>query len=198
VNRPDDDHATTGEGLPAQWARTIAAHPAAYAAHRLKHFNSALMFAVPLKHIRLTPEYRTDNPAFKPLEIVTPRDVRFDLVRKNPTVWPITWVAWAAVLLVFLARRGDSAPVLLARVLAVSALGYAGAYLVIGVATDVRYHYWTVAAALAATLLALPELADGYRRRAPGLVAGTAAVGVVLGLTLAARLLDFQAWSVAP
>jgi hypothetical protein len=196
VSRPDDDHATTGDGLPAQWARTIAAHPLAYATHRLKHFNSALMFAVPLKHIRLTPEYRTDNPSFKPLETVTPRDIQFDLVRKNPSVWPISWVAWAAVLLAFLSRRGDSAAVRLGRVLAVSSLAYAGAYLVIGVATDVRYHYWTVAAAVAATLLALPELADGYRRRAPGLIAGTVLLGVLLALTLGARLLDFQAWSV--
>jgi len=196
VSRPDDDHATDGEGLPAQWARTIAAHPVAYAVHRLKHFNSALMFAVPLKHIRLTPEYRTDNPAFKPLEVVTPRDVRFDLVRKNPSVWPVTWVAWALVLLVFLGRRDPSVNVLLARTLAVSALGYAGAYLVIGVATDIRYHYWTVLATVVATLLALPELGEGYRRRTPTLLGGIAAVAAVIALGLAARLLDFQAWSV--
>jgi hypothetical protein len=196
VNRPDDDHATAGEGLPAQWARTIAAHPVAYAAHRLKHFNSALMFAVPLKHIRLTPEYRTDNPAFKPLEVVTPRDVRFDLVRKNPSVWPVTWVAWAAVLLVFLAHAEGSAAVRLARALAVSALGYACAYLVIGVATDIRYHYWAVLAAVAATLLVLPELAQGYRHRSSALLAGTVGVAVVVVLGLAARLLDFQAWAV--
>lgn len=198
VMRPDNDHATHGEGLPMQWARTIAAHPAAYAIHRLKHFNSALMFAVPLKHIRLTPEYRTDNPAFKPLEIVTPRDVRFDWVRKNPTVWPVTWVAWAIVLLAFLARVDASPAVLLARTLAVSALGYAGAYLVIGVATDVRYHYWTVLAIVVATLAVLPSLAAGYRRRSRVLLGGTAAVAVVIALGLVARLLDFQAWSVAP
>jgi hypothetical protein len=196
VSRPDDDHATVGEGLTMQWARTIAAHPVAYAIHRLKHFNSALMFAVPLKHIRLTPEYRTDNPAFKPLELVTPRDVRFDLVRKNPSVWPVTWVAWAAVLLAFLARRDASAAVLLARALAVSALGYACAYLVIGVATDIRYHYWTVLAAIVATLLVVPELAEGYRRRATVLVIGSMSLAFVLALALAARLLDFQAWSV--
>ncbi|MDF2464705.1 MAG: hypothetical protein K0Q43_2940 [Ramlibacter sp.] len=195
VMRPDDDHATNGDGLPMQWVRTIAAHPMAYAIHRLKHFNSELMFAVPLKHIRLTPEYRTDNPAFKPLETITPRDVRFDLVRKNPTVWPVTWVAWAIVLLAFLARAESSPAVLLARTLAVSALGYAGAYLVIGVATDVRYHYWTVLATVVATLVVLPSLAAGYRRRSRVLLGGTAAVGFVIALGLAARLLDFQAWS---
>ena len=195
VSRPDDDHATHGDGLPMQWARTIAAHPTAYVIHRLKHFNSALMFAVPLKHIRLTPEYRTDNPAFKPLETVTPRDVRFDLVRKNPTVWPVTWVAWAMVLLAFLARAESSPAVLMARTLAVSALGYAGAYLVIGVATDVRYHYWTVLATVVATLVVLPSLGAGYRRHSPVLLGGTAAVAIVIALALAARLLDFQAWS---
>jgi hypothetical protein len=83
----------------------------------------------------------------------------------------------------------------LARTLAVSALGYAGAYLVIGVATDIRYHYWAVLATVAATLLALPELGEGYRRRAPALLGGTAAVAAVVALGLAARLLDFQAWS---
>jgi hypothetical protein len=195
VMRPDDDHATNGDGLPMQWLRTIAAHPVAYAVHRLKHFNSELMFAVPLKHIRLTPEYRTDNPAFKPLETVTPHDVRFDLVRKNPTVWPMTWMAWSLVLLVFLARAESSPAVLLSRTLVVSALGYGGAYLVIGVATDIRYHYWTVLAAVVATLLVLPSLAEGYRSRSRVLLAGTAALGVVIALGLAARLLDFQAWS---
>lgn len=195
VARPDTDHATHGEGLPMQWVRTIAAHPVAYAIHRLKHFNSELMFAVPLKHIRLTPEYRADNPTFKPLETVTPRDVRFDLVRKNPTVWPVTWVAWALVLLAFLARAEASAGVLLARTLSVSALAYAGAYLVIGVATDIRYHYWTVLAAVVATLAVLPLLADGLRRRSPVLIGGLAAVAIVIALGLAARLADFQAWS---
>jgi hypothetical protein len=78
----------------------------------------------------------------------------------------------------------------------VSALGYAGAYLVIGVATDIRYHYWTVLATVVATLVVLPLLAAGYRRRSPVLFGGTAAVVIVIALGLAARLLDFQAWIV--
>lgn len=195
VTRPDNDHATTGDGLPMQWLRTIATHPVAYAVHRLKHFNSELMFAVPLKHIRFTPEYRTDNPAFKPLETVTPRDVRFDLVRKNPTVWPVTWVSWALVLMAFLARAEPTPAVQLARTLTISAVAYAGAYLVIGVATDIRYHYWTVLAVVVSTLVVLPLLAMGYRRRSPVLIGGTAAVAAIVALGLAARLLDFQAWS---
>ena len=196
VNRPDDDHPTVADGLVKQWARTIAAHPVDYALHRLKHFNSELMFAVPLKHIRLTPEYRTDNPAFRPLETVTARDVRFDLVRKNPTVWPVTWFAWAGVLLAFLRSSEPTPKVLLARTLAVSALAYCGAYLVVGVATDIRYHYWAILAAVVATLVVLPELARGWRERSPALRAGSGVMAAVVLVALAARLLDFQAWSV--
>ncbi|NPC57289.1 glycosyltransferase family protein [Caenimonas soli] len=196
VHRPDTDHATVGEGLAAQWAKTIVAHPVAYAVHRLKHFNSAVLFAVPPKHIRLTPEYRTGDPAFPPMEIVTERDLKFDLLRKNPFIWPVTWMVWGAVLLAFLARRPATHPVLLARVLVVSALGYSLAYLVVGVATDMRYHYWTLIAMLVATLLAMPQLVQGLRERSVPLLAGLAAVGLVVAIGVATRLLDFQGFAV--
>jgi hypothetical protein len=191
VHRPDDSHATQGEGLALQWAKTIAAHPMAYAQHRLKHFNSAILFAVPPKHIRLTPEYRTG--AAPP---VSEREIRFDLLRKNPFTWPITWLAWAAGLLVFLAREPDSNQVVLARVLLVSALGYSLAYLVIGVATDMRYHYWSLIAGLVATLLTMPQLAEGLRRRSRPLVGALVGTGVVVAVGIATRLLDFQAFVV--
>ncbi|HMA09159.1 MAG TPA: hypothetical protein VKP68_14895, partial [Ramlibacter sp.] len=165
VHRPDNDHATIGEGLAAQWARTLASHPLAYAIHRLRHFNSSLLFAVPLKHVRLTPEYRTDNPAFPPMEVFSARDIRLDLLRKNPFMWPVTWLAWGAVLLAWAGRERPAPAILLARVLAVSALGYSGAYLVIGVATDFRYHYWSEIAVAAATVAVLPQLAQAWRER---------------------------------
>lgn len=192
VHRPDDSHATFGDGLPMQWARTIAAHPLAYAQHRLKHFNSEILFAVPPKHIRLTPEYQTGDPAHPPLEIVTPRDIKFDLLRKNPFIWPVTWLAWGLGLLVFLAREPAFNPVLLARALIVSALGYSFAYLVVGVATDMRYHYWSLIAGLVATVLVMPQLADGWRQRSRRLAGALAGVGVVIAIGVATRLLDFQ------
>lgn len=192
THRPDDDHATFGAGLPLQWAKTIAAHPLAYAQHRLKHFNSAILFAVPPKHIRLIPEYRTGDPAHPALEIVTERDVRWDLLRKQPLIWPVTWMAWGLGLLVFLAREPALGQVLLARALIVSALGYSFAYLVIGVATDMRYHYWSLIAALVATLLVLPQLTQGLRSRSPRLMGALIGVGVVVAIGVATRLLDFQ------
>ena len=196
VHRPDTDHATIGEGLTVQWAQTVLAHPIAYATHRLKHFNSSVLFAVPLKHIRLTPEYRTDNPAFPPMEVFSERDIKLDLLRKNPFTWPVTWLTWGAVLLAWASRERPVAPVLLARVLAVSALGYSGAYLVIGVATDFRYHYWSLIAVLAATLAVLPQLAQALRGRSRPLLGGLALLGLVIAVGVATRLLDFRAWMV--
>ena len=195
VHRTDSSPATVGEGLPMQWVKTIMAHPVAYAAHRLKHFNSSVLFAVPLRHIRLTPEHRSDDPAFTPMEITTKRDIQFDLLRKNPFVWPVTWLAWGAVLLVFVGRQPPVSSVLLARVLIVSALGYSCAYLLIGVATDMRYHYWSLIAMLVATLLVLPQLAHGLRTRSAPLLGGLAVVGMVIAIGVATRLLDFQAFA---
>ena len=80
-HRPDGDQATYGDGLAMQWTRTIAQHPIAYLEHRFKHFNSELYFAVPLKHLRFTPEYRVDDPHFRPQEVFTPSAIHLDLVR---------------------------------------------------------------------------------------------------------------------
>ena len=193
VDRPNKDFAANGDGLGQQWALTILEHPVAYATHRLKHFNSSLLFLVPPKHLRFAPENRTDDPAWKPFEPVTERDLKMDLVRKNFLVWPVTWLAWGLVLLVFLAQRAAGSGIGFARVLVVSALAYSGAYLVVGVATDMRYHYWSLLAIMLATLLVLPQLAQGWRDRSRILIGGLALVVLVVALGTAARLADWQA-----
>ncbi|MFZ3142340.1 hypothetical protein [Polaromonas sp.] len=194
VHRLNGDANKITEGLALQWAKTILQHPVAYAAHRLRHFNSSLLFAVPLKHIRLTPEYRADDLAIAPLEVVTSRDVQFDLLRKNPFVWPVTWLVWGTFVLVFIRRENPAPMVQLARTLIVSALGYSCAYLVIGVATDMRYHYWSMIAILVASLLVLPLLAQGLHRRSALLLGGIGGTALVISIGLATRLLDFRAF----
>jgi hypothetical protein len=195
VHRGNDGRVTFGDGLALQWVTTIGAHPMAYAQHRLKHFNSEILFIVPSKHIRLTPEYRTGDPLHPPPELVTEREVKFDLVRKNPFVWPVTWLAWGIGLLFFLAREPALKPVLLARALLVSALGYSFAYLAIGVATDMRYHYWSLIAALVASVLVAPQLAEGLRRRSRALIGTLAGLALVTAIGVAARLADWQVFT---
>jgi hypothetical protein len=51
-------------------------------------------------------------------------------------------------------------------------------------------------AVMIATLLVLPLLAAAWRNRSRVLFGGLAAVGAVVAVGLAARLLDFQAWVV--
>lgn len=196
VYRPDPTFVAWGEGLPTQWVETIAAHPVAYAIHRLKHFNSSLHFVVPLKHSRLVPDYQPNDPAFKALEVFTERDIKFDLLRKSPLLTPATWLVWGVVLLVLVAPCEESSRIGLARVLIVSALGYSCAYLLIGVATDMRYHYWSIIAILLATLLLLPQLGSGLRNRSKTLIVGLAAVGVVVAIGTWSRVTDFQAFVV--
>ncbi|MCY7369490.1 MAG: glycosyltransferase family 39 protein [Polaromonas sp.] len=193
VARPDPVFVAAGDGLAVQWASAIAAHPLAYAQHRLKHFNSALLFAVPLKHIRLTPEYRTDDPAISPMEQITERDIRLDLLRKSPAIWPVVWLVWAMALLVFATRLPAEPNVLVARVLLVSALGYSGAYLIAGVATDMRYHYWSMISILLSSVVLLPELVRFLRQKSALLWGGLAAVGLVTGIGVLTRVLDYQA-----
>ncbi|MCM2252937.1 MAG: hypothetical protein NDJ19_11310 [Ramlibacter sp.] len=63
----------------------------------------------------------------------------------------------------------------------------------IGISTDMRYHYWSILDILAATVLVLSLLGAAWRRRErslPWSLAGVA--GVVLAGVLA-RLLDVRA-----
>jgi hypothetical protein len=96
--------------------------------------------------------------------------------------------------MLFLARRTPSQSVLLARVLVISALGYTLAYLFIGVATDIRYHYWSMLATAIATLVVLPHIVRGFKRRNPVLTGGSMLVGLVVAIGLVTRLLDYQGW----
>lgn len=191
--RPDPNFITDGDGVTLQWLKTIAAHPVSYAIHRLKHFNSELLFVVPLKHIRFTPEYLRAGDGVE-AEVVSDRDIKMDMLRKPPFSWPVVWLVWSVPLLIFLSRLRADPGVFLARALTVSALGYSAAYLLIGVATDIRFHYWTILALIIANIVVWPELAQGLRQRSAVLWSGLSAVALVTVIGVAARLLDFKAW----
>jgi hypothetical protein len=144
--------ATPNPDLPDLWTAAIVRHPLAYVGHRLAYFSSEIgrgaSMAMP------------DAAAQKPLDMVL-----YDLMTASAL-----WLAIGAGLLVQLAvvrsvRRTASIDAALALVL--SGLSYAGAYLIIGIATELRYLFWSLIAIFTALVISLPELwmPSGPRRR---------------------------------
>jgi hypothetical protein len=145
------------------WMSAIAAHPIAYAEHRLNHFNQSSYFLVrgdtppPAFHRSDPNVWNEQVPANAMLTAV---DHIASWSAMTPLGWPIWWVAMAAGVLILspaLPSRRLIVPI------ALSALLYGLGYLVVGVASEMRYHLWTMTGALLATLLAAGDVLSGAR-----------------------------------
>jgi hypothetical protein len=135
--------------LPGLWIAAIRRHPLAYARHRLAHFGSEV--------IRGASKELPEPGATVPLHMAL-----YDWVTASAV-----WLLIGAGLLLQLAsarslRRAASLDAALA--LALSGLPYAGAYLVIGVGTELRYMYWSLMAIFTALVISLPDLEMARRR----------------------------------
>jgi hypothetical protein len=115
--------------LTSRWLLAIAHHPLAYAAHRIAHFNRTTFFVVP------SMQQCVDAPALHACDFSV-RGKIVDLVTKNAFLWPVTWLVIGAILLF-----SNLLP--LSRALVQSGMLYGLAYLLVGVASDFRYFYWT-------------------------------------------------------
>ena len=160
--------ANVGAALQAQHvgpyaflARAILAHPIAYARHRLAHFNINSRFLVHDEIERTVQAesapndwgYRvTPNPTLSMIDAITLASAH------SPLGWPIVWIALAFGVLTiaaYLPSRRVVIPV------ALSALLYGLGYGVFSVASELRYHLWTLLAAAIATAIAGSDLANG-------------------------------------
>jgi len=165
----------------ALWRRAIAAHPLDYAWHRLAYFNSSIYFIVPALHFRFSKSATA--------HAVSQHDLRMDYLKKNFLFWPVIWLAVGCGALAFLPARPDMpATAAAARLAIVSGLLYSGAYLLIGVATDVRYYYWPILSILVGVLLAFPDLRSQWRARPHAARTAGAVLAAVLLAGYAARL----------
>jgi hypothetical protein len=133
--------AAPNPGLRDLWIAAILRHPLAYARHRLVHFASEVSRGASSSEA----ERAIPKPAY--------------LVLYDWATASAVWLALGAGLLVRLASartqlRRASRDAALALLL--SGLPYALAYLVIGVATELRYLLWSLIAIFTAAVIALP------------------------------------------
>lgn len=175
----------------AWWLRQVAAHPLAYARHRLAHANRNLRLWVRDADMPTLSLESDPNPwgyRVRPSGLRGAIDAIAMAGLATPLGWPACWLALAAACLV-VRPRGPTSEGGLAVPLAWSAVLYAASYGPLSVASEVRYHFWTMTGAALAAVLTAAALADEAR---PGrgrwamaalLVDGTTAVAV------AARLL---------
>ncbi|WP_336867330.1 hypothetical protein [Sphingomonas sanguinis] len=156
------------------YARLVPAilhHPLAYAEQRLAHVNSTWRFWVPARLINAAPpqgsepnDYRLGQPGRTALAWQKMAELWVDV----PIMWPIVWLVLAAGGLAVTRGHG------FAGALFGSALGLETSFLVISVASDVRYHLWPIVACALGMIIAKPWRGD---RR---IVLATAAILVVV------------------
>ncbi len=173
--------------LTRTWVDGIVSHPFAYAQHRLKHFNSEIYFFVPARSELFSPN--RELVKHKDSE-TTARDIQQDYIERN--AWPVGWIILGVCMTVLLRRFPTSEQRSASWVLLVSGLGYALAYVIIGISVDFRYHYWSIMAVQTSLILAFPLLADRIRTWDRTVIVCALLLIVTVSAGLFARLTDNQ------
>jgi len=170
------------------WLGAVVAHPFAYAAHRLAHFNINMRFLVhdeveQAAQIEGAPNDWGYKVAHNPL-----LDGLYWLALwtgRTPLGWPICWMALALGTLIVapsLPSRRIIVPV------ALSALLYGLGYLPASVAAELRYNLWTMLGAMIAALFAVADLRESGGVSARRLWIAAAPLVVVTALCVIWRL----------
>ncbi|WP_262408668.1 hypothetical protein [Sphingomonas sp. JC676] len=178
------DETAPGRMLFAAWGGAVLHHPFAYAAHRLAHWNSTMRFWVPWHMPFAEPQWTSEPNTFglgSPSRRIEPFQKLAGWLTQGPFGSPMLWFSGALAILT-LARPSAGPRHQLANTLALSAVATELGFLLVSIASDIRYHLWAMlAAGLAGLLLVGTPLP---RRRAQ---AALAAMLLVLGTCLLAR-----------
>jgi len=132
------------------WLTAIAKHPLAYIEHRIFHFNSELYFIVPRHHADFRVLFHIVYG--KPIdlsEFQTTKSRIMDYLRYNPFSTPAFAFVLSIILLILAWPRSTKNQLPLQQdifCLAISGFLYTSIYFVIGIASDTRYHFWTMMA----------------------------------------------------
>jgi len=139
--------------LSGAWLRAIAAHPVAYLQHRAAFMRTFLigdnltLWTLDVENPRLY--LYTNRPAFMTLRAID------DALKKTPLMRVGTWLLVDIVILAFAWRRRETPEGAFAIGTCGSATVYVLTFFVVGVATDFRYAYWGVLAAITSTVVRL-------------------------------------------
>jgi len=151
----DDD----GQPNPLRvWIATIAAHPIAYAEHRLAHLNATLRIATPADEKSAAAPAKSDANAYA----LGGPETRFSAalkaltaaIERTPLGSPAVWLVFIAGIGWTLLGTARQPARDLGLALAFSAMLMTASFAVVSIASDLRYHLWLIeAAGLAAVLL---------------------------------------------
>lgn len=177
----------TDRALMIDLAHSVAAHPIAYAEHRLKHWNSTERWLVqPNLPEAAPPDQSEDNDVGLPTPtnpLMPDWQSAAAAEAATPLAWPIVWTIVALLFLPLAFKRRAEANGWLALALLVSVVSLEASFLVVSIASDLRYHLWTLAAAPLALILLCDDLRPGRLRW----IGATALVAVVIAGGLLAR-----------
>ena len=168
-------------------ARAVVAHPLAYAKHRLEHWNSTQRWLVqPNLPEAAPPDEAEDND----LGLRTPVSPLMPAWQSaaateagTPLGWPIVWTIVALLLAPTAWRRRGEPVGSVALALIASAVTVEASFLVISIASDLRYHLWS----MTASALALILLSADFRARKVEWIASTSVLMLVIAGGLVTR-----------
>lgn len=175
-----------GDGIFGQWIGAVVRHPIAYARHRIGHLNANLRFWVGPGERDATPPAVSEknliglggHPSAAGLTLIALAAV----MAASPLGWPFLWLAIAVALLWATARAPATGQALLGRSLALSAALMSASFGLVSIASDLRYHLWSmVASALALVLLADARAVERRRAIVAGAFVSLLLVVAILG-----------------
>ncbi|WP_232476226.1 hypothetical protein [Flavisphingomonas formosensis] len=172
------------------WLEALIAHPIAYVRHRLAHFdrNTHFMLAddASLPGLSLHSDPNDWGYQVPPSRLRATIGTLAEWTIATPLGWPICWIALGigALFLLPLIDRNDPA-----RAVLWSALLYAFSYLPLSVASEIRYHFWTMTAVAIAWTSIIAALARGGTVARWRFAAGLLPFAIVTMLAVASRLI---------
>lgn len=173
--------------LYVELVEAAAAHPLAYIEHRLAHWNSTERWLVPPGLPDMEPPIEAEPNS---LGLGTPQS---QLASKwqdaaktetnSPAGWPIVWTVLAVLLIPIAWRRRSDPAGGLALALLVSAVTLEASFLAISIASDVRYHLWSMTASAVGLIL----LADRLEMKQRASIVRAATLALVIASGIATR-----------